>query len=168
MLGYLDNIVSDVTEYNDFDLWDSVYPFSYSLKGSSLRFPAPPITSVPPPQLELLSESFDPKTNLRTITIRFNYKGHEWTTVRFKADLESWSPTSELPPTHDGFYILRHVAAQTSSYQVTFTYRGKDPLELHISATHFGTSPYLEKLLSQLPEWTDDSAFISQLATWKL
>lgn len=155
--------------YAGYELWDAVYPFSMCLAGGSYKLQAPIPHTAAPPYLEILKDSYDKSTDLRSLTLTITYKGNEWSTFRFKEDLHSWSITPKLPPVHDNNYIVRHVGGELSrSYNVTLVFKGPSSVTLNITATHFGRTPVLDEIIQSLPDWTDTAAFITTFSTWVL
>jgi len=159
--------------YDGLEGWDAVYPFSYSLQGSTMRYPTPAYPHIAPPRVTILSDIPDHDRQWRNLTVEVLYKGNEWSTLCLDAsNVVSWSATEDLPPPNgEGRHFIRHVGGHgVDRWSLSFSLKGSttQTVQCNVTATHFVQSSTQQMLLQELPPWVTPTAFVTVASTWTL
>ncbi|KND02739.1 uncharacterized protein SPPG_01822 [Spizellomyces punctatus DAOM BR117] len=119
--------------------WSSIYPFSHFIEGYSFNVshltaltPSP----APAPQISVEIDSYDEKTDLRTLSIRCYYPHYIWTVLSFEGYVIDWSLSdrSMVDPSMPKRYRIRNAGGYTTnSWNLTLTLKGRDKIQMEIS-----------------------------------
>ncbi|KAK4526382.1 hypothetical protein GAYE_SCF23G4296 [Galdieria yellowstonensis] len=104
----------------------------------------------------------------RELLLEFSFPGAHWGSIRWNASLSKWSLEDKLPePLEDGTVYMRHIGSHDSrSFQVRLHTRGKAPIAMDLTSTHFGAHSDLAPFLTTtLPNWAVAIAFRSHAAS---
>jgi len=151
------------------ELWDALYPFSNSVYGSSMMFPADHYDQLNIATLEVLSEFYDQVKDERALELRINYKGSEWSILRFSEELASWSLKGQMPPKQNKLIVIRHVGDHgIEEWKVKLVFKGNKKVVFAVSGTDFAESKDLLELRAQLPNWATASTFVTSVAYYEI
>jgi hypothetical protein len=150
--------------HRDVHDWDSVFPLSWFLGGYSLPAPMPSLRA---PSASVLSDHWNATSSERHITIKVDYAGSEWSTLKFIGPLVRWNLTEEVPPVSmpGGYHVIRHIGEHgLSQWAVELTFPDNLPRRLDMTATHFVSSPFAQQVIQTMPEWAAVLSFTTAMS----
>lgn len=153
-----------VSPHRDVHDWDTVFPFSALLSGYSLPAPMPTLR---PPHASVLRDEWNATLQERYITLKIDYSGSEWSTLKFEGPLKRWNLTEVLPPpsASHAHHMVRHIGEHGLTYWgIELVFGDQKPRRYDFTVAHFVSSVYAQAVLQTLPDWVAPLSFTSAMS----